>query len=210
MYVPPSFREAEPGVAFDLVEEIRLGTLISAGRGIAASHLPFLVERASGAMGRLVGHCARPNPQWRGLRDAEEVLVTFLGPSTHVSPSWYRSHPRAPTWLYVAVHLRGRIFLTEDPAMLRDIVTRFSDVMEPAGSPWRLSDTGNYVSRLLPGIVGFHIDVERIDTQLRLAQQNDQADRNGVYDALNAGNLRMRGVAELMRRYGIARGADDD
>lgn len=39
----------------------------------------------------------RANPQWKAFEESPEVLVTFLGPNKHVSPSWYGTHPRAPS-----------------------------------------------------------------------------------------------------------------
>lgn len=204
MYVPPPFQQSERSVAYDLVEDIRLGTLISGSGRAQASHLPFLLDRDEGEMGRLVGHFARANPHWNEVSDGEEVLVTFLGPNTHVSPSWYATHPRAPTWLYAAVHLRGPIRLIEDAQMRREILWRFSDELEPPGSTWSIHGTGDYVDRLLPGIVGFHIEIADIQTQLRLAQQNTMDDRNRVHAALAAGSLRMRQVAELVHRFAIA------
>lgn len=210
MYIPSTYRETDLSIAYDLLEDIRLGTLISASGRIQASHLPFLVDRDIGELGRLVGHCARANPQWQQLKDGDEVLLAFLGPNTHVSPSWYASHPRAPTWLYAAVHVRGRITLLHDKQTLREIVWRFSDDLEPPDSTWSIHSTGDYVDRLLPGIVGFHIEIADIQTQLRLAQQNTMEDRNRVYEALNAGSLRTQQVAQLVHRFAIAEQKTDE
>jgi transcriptional regulator len=38
---------------------------------------------------------ARANPQWRDFDAPQEVLVTFQGPHTHASPSWYEADPNS-------------------------------------------------------------------------------------------------------------------
>ena len=199
MYIPPAFRSDDPDLAWQLVVDIRFGCLITAGGGLMASHLPFMVQRKDPVV--LVGHLARANPQWKQIGDGP-VLINFLGPNTHISPSWYASSPRAPTWNYVAVQVRGRAVVTEDRHVLRRMVLDLSALTEPRGSPWdaELLDP-NYVDKLLPGIVGFTIEVDEIDVQLRLSQQNNQDDQIRVRSALAAGTLRERQVAETMARY---------
>lgn len=200
MYIPAPFRNDDRSTAYALIEEIRLGSIISAAPNIEVSHLPFMVDRDEGAMGRLVAHCARANGQWPNL-DGREVLVTFLGPHCHVSPSWYGTQPRAPTWLYVSVHVRGMARLVSDPSAVRAMAVRLSEEMEPPASGWSPHDVGDYIDRLLPGIVGFHVEISDIQTQLRLAQQNGMDDRHRVHRALRDGDLAQRLVARLMQRF---------
>ncbi len=200
MYIPAHFQAVDRTLTFDLIEEIRLGTMISCGGGLDASHLPLLVRRELGPLGTLVGHCARANAQWSTWEQSPEVLVTFVSPNTHVSPSWYGTRPRAPTWLYAAVHVRGRVCLKADRDAMREIVEAYSNELEPPASGWSVESIPDYVEKLLPGIVGFHIEITDIKTQLRLAQQNGVEDRLKVLDALRRGNATQRQVAELITR----------
>lgn len=201
MYIPAHFRADDCTLAFDLIEEIRLGTMISSGGALDASHLPLLVRREQGALGTLVGHCARANAQWPTWEQAPEVLVAFVSPNTHVSPSWYTTHPRAPTWLYVAVHVRGRVHLKTDREAMREIVVAYSNELEPPMSGWSVDSIPDYVEKLLPGIVGFHIEITDIKTQLRLAQQNGVDDRLKVLAALRRGTATQQQVADLIGRF---------
>ena len=201
MYIPVSFQAADRNIAFDLIEQIRLGTLISHHGGIEASLIPFMVHRDVAPLGRLVGHCARANPQWKVFERSPDVLVTFVSPHTYVSPSWYGTAPRAPTWLYATVHIRGRLTLVMDDAGRREIVTAVCDELEPASTGWSVHAIDDYVDRLLPGIVGFHIEIADIQTQLRLAQQNNPDDRRRVLAALERGDLSEQLVARLVRRF---------
>lgn len=200
MYIPAHFRVDDRTLAFDLIEEIRLGTMISSGGGLDASHLPLLVRREQGALGTLVGHCARANTQWPTWEQSPDVLVTFVSANTHVSPSWYTTHPRAPTWLYAAVHVRGRVHLKTDREAMREIVVAYSNELEPPMSGWSIDSIPDYVEKLLPGIVGFHIEITDIKTQLRLAQQNGVDDRLKVLAALRRGTATQQQVADLIGR----------
>lgn len=56
------------------------------------------------------------------------------------------------------------------------------------------------MEKLLPGIVGFHIEITDIKTQLRLAQQNGVDDRLKVLAALLRGGSAQQQVAELITR----------
>lgn len=200
MYIPAHFQADDRTLAFDLIEEFRLGTMVSAGGGLEASHLPFLVRREQGPRGTLIGHCARANAQWKTWAQSPDVIVTFVSPNTHVSPSWYATHPRAPTWLYAAVQLRGRVQLKTGRDEMRDIVIAYSNELEPAGSGWSVDSIPDYVDNILPGIVGFHIEITDIQIQLRLAQQNNLDDRLKVLDALKCGTPTQKQVADLIRR----------
>ncbi|WP_419728597.1 FMN-binding negative transcriptional regulator [Lichenicola sp.] len=212
MFIPDEYRLDDAATAFALIREIRTGTLMTAAPdGVGApdaSHLPFMVDAEgadpqTGRGGRLIGHVDRRNPQWQALEARPECSVAFLGPQAHVSPSWYGTRPRAPTWLYVAVQVRGRAVLITDQSALRAMVERLSDELEPPGSDWNSSQVVPYTERLMPYIVGFGIDIERIDTQIRLGQGNTPDDRRRVLAALTAAgdtNFGARAIAALIRR----------
>jgi transcriptional regulator len=209
MFIPEAYRLDDAETAFDLIEEIRTGTLMTAsqdGTGAPdASHLPFMVDRdgadpATGRGGRLIGHVDRRNPQWRALAARPDCRVAFLGPQAHVSPSWYGTRPRAPTWLYVAVHVRGRAILVTEPAALRAMVERLSAELEPAGSDWNTGQIVGYTERLMEHIVGFSIEIDLVETQLRLGQTNGPDDRRRVLAALSEGGAGAQAIAGLIRR----------
>src|SRR5262245_53849951 len=66
MYVPAAFAEPDLTKLHDFIERNSFGLLVSQVEGAPfASHLPFLLDRAAGPHGTLVGHMARANPHWR-------------------------------------------------------------------------------------------------------------------------------------------------
>jgi transcriptional regulator len=202
MYIPPAFRETDLPALHQFVERHSFGLLVSQlDGGLFATHLPFLLDRTAGGCGTLLGHLARANPQWRQW-DGQPVLAVFSGPHAYVSPSWYEAEAAVPTWNYVAVHAYGRIRLVDDPAGLRDIVRRSVEVYERSmPRPWAMSETGSFVERLLGQIVGFRLEVERLEGKWKLSQNHPAERREKVARALaGRGDENAAAVAALMRR----------
>jgi len=193
MYVPEHFSLKENGQAFGLIEQIRLGTLVAMSpdpdiAAFQATHIPFMVDRNRGDKGVLIGHVARANPHAHAMRDGDKVLAVFLGPAAYVSPSWYHTAPRAPTWIYVSVQAQGRVTLVTAPAALKEMVLRLCDESEPSSTGWRSRDLpDSFVDRLINGIVGFEIEIDSLEGAARLGQNNDLEDRRRVARALADG-----------------------
>lgn len=189
MFVPPAFAETDPEVIDALIDEARLGLLVTHGpQGLFASHLPFLWDPAARV---LIGHLARANPH-RERAGEGEALVVLTGPDAYVSPGWYPSKAvdgrQVPTWNYEAVHLAGRLEWFADPARLLEVVTRLSDRHEAGRpEPWRVSDApADYVERLLAGVVGVALHVTTVTAKRKLSQNKPPADRAGVRAGLEA------------------------
>ena len=176
LYVPPHFRADDPDQVFDFVQRYAFGTLVSGGSaGLQVSHIPFVAERDAGGKLRLLGHVARANAHWQELEGAQEVLVIFHGPHGYVSPGWYHQHPAVPTWNYAVVHARGKATLM-DEAELHELLMRLSSIYEDGRpKPWKLSQQpADFVSGMLKMIVGFAIEVERIEGKFKLSQNRSR------------------------------------
>ena len=185
MYVPDHFAVTDPAVLFDFIARHSFGLLVSRRDGEPfATHLPLLLDRATNT---LVGHVARANPQWRSLA-GQTVLVVFSGPHAYVSPSWYESDNVVPTWNYVAVHAYGRAEVFEEPAALlavvRDSVRTYEASMP---RPWDFPDGSQYIERLLKGIVGVRVAVERWEGKWKMSQNHPAERREKVVRALREG-----------------------
>src|SRR4051794_28060646 len=105
MYVPAVFAESRRDVLHAFMREHSFATVVTgAGAGLVASHVPVVLLADRGEHGTLQFHLARPNPQGEALTAGAETLVMFHGPHAYVSPTWYETAERVPTWNYVAVH----------------------------------------------------------------------------------------------------------
>jgi transcriptional regulator len=164
--------------------------------------LPLLHDPAPGLRGKIVGHMARANPQWRQFDPEREVLAVFSGPHAYVSPSWYETHPSVPTWNYAAVHVYGRPRIIEDPESVRASIQRLVDRYESDfETPWRMNLPQRYETSRLRAIVAFEIEISRLEGKFKLNQKSDEVDRRNVADRLDdQGFDNAKGVAELMRQ----------
>jgi transcriptional regulator len=201
MYTPSAFAEADLSRLHDFIEQNSFGLLVSQVDGLPfATHLPFLLERTTGPHGTLVGHMARANPQWREVA-GQTALAIFSGPHVYVSPTWYEAEQVVPTWNYTAVHAYGRAEVIEAKAALLDIVQRSVQFYEQAmPRPWSFDPSSNFVERLLGQIVGFRVEVEKIEGKWKLNQNQPVERRRKVVAALRRqGGENAEAVAELMQ-----------
>jgi transcriptional regulator len=86
MYVPASFKVSDADELHGFMRMHSFAMLVTQGKGgMTATHLPLLLDADAGPHGRLLGHMARANPQWRDVEG--EALVIFAGPHAYVSPT---------------------------------------------------------------------------------------------------------------------------
>ena len=71
------------------IDQHSLGAWVCTGAGeLIANHIPFVLEREDGQLGRLTGHVSRANPVWRQL--ASDFKVPWrpaAWPATHGASS---------------------------------------------------------------------------------------------------------------------------
>ncbi|WP_110948302.1 FMN-binding negative transcriptional regulator [Pseudomonas bohemica] len=190
MYTPSYFKDEDLASLHRQIEGSRLATLVNFdGTEMQASHVPLLLDLTQGANGTLFGHLAKANPQWETLASGE-ALIIFQGPDAYISPSFYAAKAEhgkvVPTWNYLAVHAYGRAEVFTDPARLLQIVSELTQKHEATRSePWAVSDApADYIEKMLNGIVGFAIPIERLEGKRKLNQNRSAEDVAGVSKGL--------------------------
>lgn len=193
MYNPEHFEEVRPEAIRGLIAEHPLGILVTQGPdGLAANHIPFLLEGERGSLGTLIGHVARKNEAWHNRNPTAEGLVIFQGPSAYVSPNWYptkrQTQQVVPTYNYAVVHAYGAVAVHEDAKWLRGLVGKLTKRFEAAqAEPWRMGDApAEFLDNQLVNIVGIEISISRIIAKWKVSQNRPIADREGVVAALGA------------------------
>lgn len=203
MYQPPQFRSDDPRIAAELMRENPLASLISTDdAGLPfVTHLPLHVEERAGAFW-LLGHCAKPNPHWRYLRQRPRAVVTFLGPHAYLSPGVYPDRARVPSWNYLAVHCTVEANLVEDPAAKDALLKKLIGDHEPEyAAQWRsLGD--EFAQKMLAGIVGFELQVTELQCKLKLNQHRPES-HAALRARYAAGNEHERELARWMDRLGL-------
>ncbi|HEY2550186.1 MAG TPA: FMN-binding negative transcriptional regulator [Streptosporangiaceae bacterium] len=206
MYIPAHFAAADIDQVAQLVERAGAADLVTFdGERLIATLLPVIWDSSAGQHGRLLGHIALANPQWKSARGGLPGLAIVHGPQAYISPSWYAAKKEdgrvVPTWNYTTVHFTGPVTFHQDPQWLLDIVTQLTGRYEH-GRPdrWRVDDAPEaYIAGQLRGIVGVELTITQIEAKEKLSQNRGAADRAGVIDALSgAQDQQEREIAGLM------------
>ena len=140
--------------------------------------------------GRLLGHIAIANDQWKTAMPGAQALAIVHGPQAYISPSWYESKSRhgrvVPTWNYEVVQLTGAIAFHQDTEWLRALVTRLTRLHESDREhPWAVTDAPPaYIDGQLRAIVGVELTISSIEAKQKLSQNRSELDREGVVAGL--------------------------
>jgi transcriptional regulator len=202
MFIPNKFKMTEITDKHEFIEEYGFGVMISSTDGLSATHLPFVLNVNEGNQGVLYAHCAKANTHWKDL-EGQNVLVIFTGPHAYISPSWYSSKPAVPTWNYTAVHAYGVVSLL-NPQDTINAIDQIVNKYEPQLLVKRDIVTDQIKDKLLAGIVGFKIELNKIEGQLKLGQNRSKDDQAGIYKALSSSeNLQNLLLAKYMQKLNI-------
>ncbi len=203
MYIPKAFREDDVATLHALMRRYSFATLVSDREGEPfATHLPLLVRPEPRPYGTLVGHVAHANPHWRGFADGRSVLAIFQGPHGYITPSWYAQKPdNVPTWNYAAVHAYGTPRLIDDDDELYSLLHELIQTHEAGyARPWSPPEPDDAVRSMMGAIVGFYIEITRLEGKLKLNQNRSEADQQRVVAGLEGlGDPESAALAQLMR-----------
>jgi len=214
MYIPQHFRLEDRAQISEFVAQAGAADLITFdGTELTATLLPVIWDQSGNGngdgegYGRLLGHIALANPQWKTAQPGVPALAIVHGPQAYVTPSWYaakREHGRVvPTWNYVTVHFTGPVTFHRDPEWLRGLVTRLTTKYEgQREQPWHVTDAPPaFIDGQLRGIVGVEMTVTRVEAKAKLSQNRSAADQAGTIAGLRGeGDPASAEIADLMAR----------
>ncbi len=205
MYLPNAYREDDLETLVAFMRANSFATFVSVLDGQPyASHIPLAIAVANGVV-TLTGHLARQNPQCRALGNGESLAI-FTGPHSYVSPSLYEAQENVPTWNYIAVHASGtpRTIVFDDPPAIHAMIETMIDVYEPAYRTQWDSLSNKYRDGMLKGIVGFEIQVTRLEGKYKLSQNRSLVDQHRVAKSLatSADPVVAATGIEMQRRMG--------
>ncbi len=181
MYSPEHFRQRDAQQLADLIAKHPFGTLITLDNSVPnANHLPFVCEQDSAGTSVLRGHMARANTQWQQLASGRTALVIFQGPHGYVSPGWYGTFG-VPTWNYAVAHVYGTARVFTETAETEQLLARLTRIFEASqAEPWQPQWSSAQRDKLLDMIVGFEIQIEKIEGKFKLSQNRSPDDRLSV------------------------------
>jgi transcriptional regulator len=209
MFVRPCWRPQALDDASQLIDEYPWALLVNNGdEGPLVTNLPLLLDRKRGRYGTLLGHLARANEHADTLFfTTTPTLAVFHGPYSYVTPSWYPNRDMPGTYYYSAVHCYGRIRPQNDAA-LEATLKLLNDRMEkPIPGGWRVDEIPHSeITRRLPNIVGFELEIERLEAKFKLGQDEPRKDAMAVADRLaSSPDSWQRQLGEAVRRANVDR-----
>jgi transcriptional regulator len=202
MYLPRQFDRPEDAQA--LMREHPFASLVTTDESgfPFVTHLPLRLEVLPSGAFRLLGHCARANPQWGHLLHRPQALVSFMGPHAYMSPKVYVDVQRVPTWSYVAVQARVRARVLEGEAAKDALLKQLIADHEPAyADQWR-SLPDEYTEKMLKAIVAFELDIEDLQCAVKLNQHRPES-HAAMYEAYRVGSENEQSLAVWMQRVGL-------
>lgn len=193
MYISKLHQLNDREAVMSLMESHPLGAWVchSTG-GLIANHVPFFLDRTRGPQGTLLGHVARANGVWRQLFPETPSVVMFQGAQAYITPGWYpgkAEHGKVvPTWNYVVAHAHGTARVINDPEWMLDMLNRLTNANESRQAiPWRVGDApSGYIEKLMRGIVGIEISIDRLEAKLKASQDEAVPDRHGTFKGLQS------------------------
>jgi transcriptional regulator len=198
MYIPKHFTINNEEDIYEFIEKNSFAALFSQHNGEPyATHLPLLLNKEEGF---LYGHFARPNEQWKDIVN-QKVLVIFQGPHCYISPSWYETNQAVPTWNYVAIHAYGQLEFVEDEQEVFESLSDMVNKYEKPDSSYHLENVDeNFIKGMSKGIVGFKININKIEGKAKLSQNHPAARQELIIEQLESSddqkNVR---IAQLMK-----------
>jgi transcriptional regulator len=211
MFIRSCWQPRSLDAAYKLVDDYPWALLVDNGDdGPFATNLPLLLDRSRGAHGVLLGHLARANDHARALfaRSAPSLAI-FHGPQSYVTASWYPERQMPSTFYYMAVHCYGRL-REQTAAELERTLGVLNDRMEtPIPGGWRMDEIPHSeITRRLPHIVGFELEIERFEAKFKLGQDEPLRDALAVADRLAASaDSEHLALAAAIRRENAGRAA---
>jgi transcriptional regulator len=204
MYSPKFNQVADRAVLIEAMQAYPFAILFGpqstpqAPAPLVATHLP-LVVKDEGEHGLIEGHFAKANRHSQSLA-GRETLVVFSGPHSYVSPTLYVDPLSVPTWNYIAIHAYGTLSLVEDEPGKDELLAGLIQSNEPAfADKWRAMPDG-FRRTMLAGIVGFRIQITRIEGKFKISQNRDETERSNVHAANAAGTPDQQALAGWMAR----------
>ena len=198
MYIPKLYREEDRQKILEFLKQNNFPALVTHdGERPIATHLPVeVLENENGSL-TILGHMSRANPQWRSFGE-QEVLLIFQGAHTYISPRWY-DHVNVPTWNYMMVHVYGKVRLVEGEELYTLLSRLVKNHEEPTAYDLE-SLPQDFVQKEMNGVVGFAVDVTRVDAGYKLSQNRNDGDHENIIRELEGrGDENSTAVAKSMR-----------
>jgi transcriptional regulator len=185
MHPNPKFAWSDEGAMRAFVNRTAFAQIVIVADGKPASAQAPLVIAPDGSA-RF--HLSRAN-KLAPLLEGADVLASVIGTHFYVSPDWYGSEDRVPTWNYRLVEIEGLARRLDGPET-RDMLDRLSAAQETLLAPkppWTSAKMNpDQLDRMVGAIVGFAIEQPRLSGAVKMGQAKNDTEARNVIAALRA------------------------
>ncbi len=182
MYIPKPQEVGDRKILHDFIDDFSFAELVTAAPGIRITHIPMRLDRNRGTYGTICGHVSRQNPQSRCIEAGKDGVAVFRGPHAYISPTWYAKMGTVPTWNFATVHASGKLRPIPDKKALHELlaqlIAKYEDYRTSAYDFSKVP--ASHVESLMDGILGFEMEVERLEGKFKLGQERSAADRESL------------------------------
>jgi transcriptional regulator len=203
MYRPAAFAVDDAALLHGVLRRRVFATLAAVhGAQLHFAYAPVVVDEGAGPLGGVRFHLAGNNPL-SSLADGAQASLSLVACDAYVSPDWYETQGRVPTWNYIAVEGRGLVRRLDDDE-LRQLLVDLSAVEESKllpKTPWTVDKVpAEKMAMLLQAIVGFSLSFEVLEGKFKLSQNVTPGDAEGVIRGLlERGSADSQEIANAMR-----------
>lgn len=203
MYNFSYFKEKDKKTILNFIEEnpfaFMTGSFLSGAQ--VGTQIPVLLEERNGEL-FLQGHIMRNTDHHKAFVENPNALLVFTGPSCYVSASWYSNPQIGSTWNYMSVHIAGQLtFMSNEE--LKQFMRRLTLKFEK-GNTASLTFYDNlpdeFLSKMMPAIVGFEIKAEKIENVFKLSQNRDEKSYLNIISKLEEQGGNSALIASEMRK----------
>ena len=185
MYKFPYFTEEDQAKVIAFMKKNSFAMLTGFGEQYpVATHIPLDIEVKEDGKIFLSGHMMKKTDHHLGFEKNNNVLVVFNGPHTHISASWYTNPVMGSTWNYMVVHAKGKVKFKDEQGTynaVKDITNKYEGP-ESAAAFDKLPK--EYIDQMVKAIVGFTIEVEKLDNVFKLSQNRDELSQKNIIEQL--------------------------
>ena len=185
MYKFPYYTEEDQAKVIAFMKKNSFAMLTGFGEQYpVATHIPLDIEVKEDGKIFLSGHMMKKTDHHLGFEKNNNVLVVFNGPHTHISASWYTNPVMGSTWNYMVVHAKGKVKFKDEQGTynaVKDITNKYEGP-ESAAAFDKLPK--EYVDQMVKAIVGFTIEVEKLDNVFKLSQNRDELSQKNIIEQL--------------------------
>ena len=188
MYAISYFKEKEKAEIIAFMKKNSFAIITGMGQNFpVATQIPLEVEEKDGKL-FLHGHIMKKTDHHLAFEKNNNVLVLFTGPHCYVSASWYNNAQTASTWNYMTVHAKGKIIFTDDDGTYQAVKSITNKYEGTATKAAFNNMPKEYVLPLIKAIVGFSIEIEKLENVFKLSQNKKHDEQLNIIIQLRARN----------------------